>query len=72
MQSYSDKKIPIITKYVAKENLEKYKDNISIDFQNRVSIMEMAVDNEIDKLFNWVENNLDSFLDFHTCLHTLS
>lgn len=65
LQSYSDKKIPIITKYVAKENLEKYKDNISIDFQNRVSIMEMAVDNEIDKLFNRVENNLDSFLDFH-------
>ncbi|MDZ7817255.1 MAG: hypothetical protein U5K55_01015 [Aliarcobacter sp.] len=65
MQSYSDKKIPIITKYVAKENLEKYKDNISIDFQNRVSIMDMAVDNEIDKLFNRVENNLDNFLDFH-------
>lgn len=65
IQSYSDKKMPIITKYVAKENLEKYKDNISIDFQNRVSIMDMAVDNEIDKLFNRVENNLDNFLDFH-------
>ena len=65
MERISDKKIPIITKYVAKENLEKYKDNISIDLQNRVSIMESTVDNEIDRLFNRVENNLDNFLDFH-------
>ncbi len=56
---------PIIFKYVLKDNLDKHAEKIIEDKNIQLEKINNNINEEIDKLFTSVENNVDVFLDFH-------
>jgi hypothetical protein len=62
-----DKKpvLPIIFEYGMKDNLDKHAKKIIDDKNIQLEKINNNVNEEIDKLFISVENNVDVFLDFH-------